>query len=191
MRRALEITGLALVGALLGVASLVAVTLHVRAPYEEAYGPWKGSSIPGRVPDGPYDRLAIASRGLVGLPRSETIYLTATTDSEGRPLDPACVYHLRGRPLPARWWSLTPYDVHWELIPNPDGVYSVGSHNLAPGPDGRFDVRLARDAAGPDELPLGEAPGTWIVLRLYEPDAGVADHLASVELPTVAREGCS
>jgi hypothetical protein len=129
MRRALEAIALTSVGVVLGLGSLAAVAWATRAPYEQAFGPWRGSAIVGRVPEGPYQRIAVATRSLVGLPRSETVYLDARVDGDGRAFEPGCRYRIHGPALPARWWSLTPYDADWELIPNPAGVYSVGSHN--------------------------------------------------------------
>ena len=188
--RALEALGLVLLGIFLGLGSLAAVTFALRAPHEEAFGPWRSTSLVGRVPEGAYQRVAIATRGLVGLPRSETVYLDARVDSDGRAFDPRCAYRFSGPALPARWWSLTPYDADWELIPNPDGVYSVGSHNAMLDAEGRFHVRLAVDAAGPSELPLSPEPGTFVVLRLYHPELGVAERMAEIAWPAIVREGC-
>jgi len=184
LRRALEVLGLVLLGAALGLGSLAAITATIRAPHEERFGPWSGTSIVGRVPSGPYERVAIATRGLVGLPRSETVYLDA------RGFEPGCSYRISGPALPARWWSLTPYDSGWELIPNDDGVYSVGSHNAKLDERGEFSVRLAADAEGPAEIPLAAEPGSFVVLRLYHPDPGVAEKLAEIAWPKVVRERC-
>ena len=190
MRRAFGAIALVLLGSVLGLGSLAAVTWAVRAPYEEAFGPWRATSLVGRVPAGPYERIAVATRGLVGLPRSETIYLDARVDQDGRAFEPGCAYRFTGPALPARWWSLTPYDADWELIANPDGVYSVGSHNVKLDATGRMSVRLAVDAAGPAEIPLAAEPGTFVVLRLYHPESGVADRLGEIEWPAIVREGC-
>jgi hypothetical protein len=189
--RALEALGLALLGAALGLGSLAAVTFRVLAPHEEAFGAWRGTSIVGRVPSGPYERVATATRGLVGLPRSETVYLEASADADGRAFAPGACYRIHGPALPARWWSLTPYAPDWELIPNDDGVYSVGSHNAKLDATGRFSVRLALDASGPAELPLAAEPGTFLVLRLYHPDAGVAERMGEIAWPAIEREACS
>lgn len=190
MRAALRALGLALLGAALGLGSLVAVTFGIAAPHDERYGVWEGTSLVGVVPANPWERVAVAARGLVGLPRSETIYLTVRSDDDGRPFEPGCIYRITGRPLPARWWSLTPYDAAWELIENPDGVYSIGSHNVALDAQGRFSLRMHAAAAGPAELPLGDEPGTFVVLRLYHPEPGVASRLAEIEWPRVEREPC-
>jgi hypothetical protein len=190
LRRALEALGLALLGALLGLGALAAVTRAIQAPYEERFGPWRGTGIVGRVPDGPWERVAVATRGLVGLPRSETVYLETRVDEDERAFEPGCRYRIHGPALPARWWSLTPYAADWELIPNPDGVYSVGSHNAAPDAHGEFSVGLAVDAAGPAQLPLGVEPGSFLVLRLYHPEPGVAERLGEIAWPRIEREGC-
>jgi hypothetical protein len=190
MRRALTALGLGLLGVALGLGSLAAATFTIRAPHEERFGPWRGTSLVGRAPDNPWQRVAIATRGLVGLPRSETLYLETSADEGGRPFEPGCRYRFSGPALPARWWSLTPYAADWELIPNPDGVYSIGSHNVALDAGGRFSVRMHAGAAGPAELPLGETPGTWVVLRLYHPEAGVAERPGAIEWPRIEREAC-
>ena len=190
MRRLFAALGLVLLGVALGLGSLAAVVWKIAAPYEEHYGPWHGTAIVGRVPGNPWERVATATRGLVGLPRTETIYLEASTDEDGRPFAPGCAYRFSGPALPARWWSLTPYDKSWELIPNPDGVYSVGSHNVTLDEHGRFTLLMHAAAAGPAELPLDDEPGTFVVLRLYHPDPGVAERLAEIEWPRIARENC-
>ena len=182
--------GLILLGVALGLGSLAAVVSAIAQPYEEHYGPWHGTSLVGRAPANPWQRVALATRGLVGLPRSETIYLEASVDEDGRPFTPGCAYRFSGPALPARWWSLTPYDRRWELIPNPDGVYSVGAHNVALDEHGRFSVLMHAGAAGKAELPLAAEPGTWVVLRLYNPEPGVAERLGQIEWPRIARESC-
>jgi hypothetical protein len=191
LRRIAETLAWLALGAALGLGSLAAVTFAIRAPFEERFGPWRGTSIVGRVPENPWQRVAVASRGLVGLPRSETLYLEASTDEEGRPFEPGCSYLFAGPALPARWWSLTPYDARWELIPNPDGVHSVGSHNAVLDGRGHFHLRMRADASGPAEIPLDDEPGTWVVLRLYHPEPGVSETLAEIEWPRIERESCS
>src|SRR5262245_5661843 len=190
MGKALGALGLALLGILLGLGSLAAVAFAIARPYEERFGPWHGTALVGRVPANAWQRVAIAARGLVGLPRSETVYLEAESDEDGRPFAPGCVYVFSGPALPARWWSLTPYDPSRELIPNPDGVYSVGSHNVALDANGRFTLRMHAGAAGAAELPLDDEPGTFVVLRLYHPDPGVAERLGAIEWPRITRESC-
>jgi hypothetical protein len=182
--------GWVLLGVVLGLGSLAVVTLALRAPHEESFGPWRGTSIVGRAPAHPWERVAIATRGLVGLPRSETLYLDAEADEDGRPFEPGCSYRFSGPALPARWWSLTPYDADWELLPNPDGVYSIGSHNAALDENGRFAIRMHAGASGPAELPLTDGPGTWVVLRLYHPEPGVVERMGEIQWPRIEREAC-
>jgi hypothetical protein len=190
MRKAFATLGWPLLGVALGLGSLAAVVWAIAAPYEERYGPWHRTAIVGQVPRNAWERVATATRGLVGLPKSETIYFEASADEDGQPFAPGCVYRFTGPALPARWWSLTPYDARWELIPNPDGVYSLGSHNAALDERGRFEVRMLASAAGPGELPLDDGPGTWVVLRLYHPEPGVAERLGEIEWPRIQRESC-
>ena len=190
VRRIASFIALVLLGVALGLGSLAAVVAAILAPYEERYGPWEGTGIVGRVPRNAWERVATATRGLVGLPRSETIYLEASVDEDGRAFEPGCAYRISGPPPPARWWSLTPYDADWELIPNPDGVYSLGSHNAVLDEHGRFSVLLHPGAAGHGELPLDDEPGTWLVLRLYHPEPSVSERLGEIEWPRIRRESC-
>lgn len=190
LRRTLEPFAWILLGVVLGLGSVAATTWAIAAPYEEHFGPWRSTGIVGRVPKSPWERVATATRGLVGLPRSETIYLEASADEDGRAFEPGCVYRFSGLALPARWWSLTPYDAGWDLIPNPDGVYSVGSHNAVLDERGRFALLMHASAAGPAELPLDDEPGTFVVLRLYHPEPFVSARLAEIEWPRIQRESC-
>ena len=67
----------------------------------------------------------------------------------------------------------------------------MGSHNAALDEHGRFTVcSCTRAAVGPAELPLDDEPGTFVVLRLYHPEPGVAERLAEIEWPRIARESC-
>jgi hypothetical protein len=191
MRGVLGALGSIVLGVALGLGSLAAAVFAILAPYEESYGPWESTGIMGHMPRNPWERVATATRGLVGLPRTETIYLVASVDENGGAFEPGCAYRIAGPPLPARWWSLTPYDASWELIPNPDGVYSVGSHNAVVDEHGRFGVLMHASAAGPAELPLDDGPGTWLVLRLYHPEPGVAEWLGEIEWPRIRSESCS
>ena len=93
-----------------------------------------------RAKASPYLRAYVAVHGLLALGREETIYYTATNDSEGQTLDGNCSYRVEGRDLPARWWGITAYGADDFLIPNPADRYSVSMNSVARRADGTFAV---------------------------------------------------
>ena len=101
-----------------------------------ADGPWKTSLVAGSPQSDPYTRARVALHGLLALNRKETIYYTATEDSDGAKLDGNCRYEVRGRDPNTRWWSITAYGADDYLIPNPGNLYSV-SADIGPAAEGR------------------------------------------------------
>lgn len=143
-------------------------------------GPWSTSSATGSADAGPLLRARVALRGLLALTAREAIYLTANTDSAGRPLEGGCTYRVAGAAPPARWWSITAYGADNYLIPTPASRYSVGSAGSAGsaaidttvGPDGRITTLHGQ----PFDL----------TLRAYNPEPS----LLSGEMPVITRLKC-
>lgn len=140
-------------------------------------GPWSTSTAIGSAEAGPRLRAVVALRGLLALTAREAIYLTATTDSAGRPLDGGCTYRVAGAAPAARWWSITAYGADNYLIATPAARYSVGSAGNAAidttvGPDGRITMLKGR----PFDL----------TLRAYNPEPS----LLSGEMPVITRLSC-
>ncbi len=109
-----------------------------------AVGPWMTSDVIGSADADPYTRARVAIGGLLALNRSETIYFTAATDSDGEALRMQCTYKIIGSDPPARWWSITAYAADHYLIPNPQDRYSYGGNTVAREDDGSFVI-----SAGP------------------------------------------
>jgi hypothetical protein len=153
-------------------------------------GPWRTTLSAGASGANPYERAAIAIAGLYALGKDETIYYTAFTDSEGRTLDGRCDYAVRGRPLPARWWSLTMYGADHYLVPNAAGVYSRHANSLEFAADGSY---LMPVSAGPQDrnwLPSPDRGAFSITARLYNPDPAIFKDLTAVPLPRIERGDC-
>src|SRR5688572_3872344 len=106
-------------------------------------GPWRTNVATGSAEANPYERAAIAVAGLYALSKEETLYYTAFTDSDGRALDGRCDYRVTGRPLPARWWSLTLYGADHYLVANPANVFSRHANNLEFDGDGAYVVHVS------------------------------------------------
>jgi hypothetical protein len=153
-----------------------------------ADGPWHTSLDAGSPDAGMYLRASVALHGLFALNRSETIYYTATTDSEGVALSAKCTYRIRGTDPKARWWSITAYADDDYLIPNAAHRYSVSKNSVARDPDGSFGIMLSRENGGENWIPVAGAFS--VSLRLYNPDPSVAADPAHAVLPTIEREVC-
>ncbi len=78
-------------------------------------------------------RLAIHS--IIVLSKTETIYFSAGTDDKGHTLSSDHVYRIHGVPPSARYWSITAYDVHSDLVPNEANRYNFNGETVHPDPD--------------------------------------------------------
>jgi len=152
-------------------------------------GPWRTSLTAGTAESGPYQRASVAIHGLFALGSRETLYYTATTDSDGQNLSGTCVYHVSGRDPQARWWSITAYGADDYLIANPARRYSVSMNSVARSEDGGFVASVARGPAGPNWIPVGDGPFS-LTLRLYNPGAEVRNNPAGADLPRILKVSC-
>ncbi|MEQ8281677.1 MAG: DUF1214 domain-containing protein [Parvibaculum sp.] len=157
-----------------------------------AVGPWMTSDVIGSADADPYTRARVAIGGLLALNRSETIYFTAATDSDGEALRMQCTYKIIGSDPPARWWSITAYAADHYLIPNPQDRYSYGGNTVAREDDGSFVISAGPSAGGGNWIPTGETDGTFtLTLRLYNPTEEAARDPSGIVLPRIAREACA
>jgi hypothetical protein len=130
-------------------------------------------------------RAVIAARALAALSADEAVYLTTSTDAEGKPLNGAHRYVLhfdKGQEPPAEaFWSLTMYRLPERLfVANPLLRYAVGdrSAGLRRGADGSLDIYLQHDWPGEEReanwlpAPRGDFQ---LALRLYVPKKGLYD----------------
>jgi hypothetical protein len=139
-------------------------------------------------------RSLIALGGLAALPRVEAMYLSASTDAAGAPLDGSKSYTATLPPrLPVgAFWSLTMYQVEPDgrlfFVPNSLNRFAVGdrSPQLRANRDGSYDIFIQPTA------PTGERVVNWLpspkgkftlVFRAYLPKAEMLD--GSFRLPPV------
>jgi hypothetical protein len=178
-----------IVGTTLGVA-VTWLTVFRIAPGSVSDGPWKTNLTTGSAQSNPYQRAFVAVHGLFALNRSEAIYYTASTDSDGRALDGRCRYNITGRDPNARWWSVTAYGVDDYLIPNPAHRYSVSKTTVARDASGGFTVQVGGETGNENWIPAG-AGRFSLTLRLYNPSPGILVDPAHAVLPTLKRVSCS
>lgn len=139
-------------------------------------------------------RAQVALGGLGALPRVEAMYLTARSDTAGKPLSGANAYSLRipyNMPI-GGFWSLTMYkqepDGRLFFVPNPLNRFAVGdrSQHLRAERDGSTEIFIQ------NTRPEGERVVNWLpapdgpfvlVFRAYLPKAEMLE--GSFRLPPV------
>jgi len=189
MGSAFKIFAMLAAGIALGLAATWVTAIRGTMGGGVTDGPWSTSLYSGSSEGGPYLRARIAVHGLLALGREETVYYTALSDSDGAALDGNCVYHLEGRDLPTRWWSITAYGTDDFLIPNDANRYSASMNSVARDADGSFRVTLSKTKAEGNWIPV--APGRFdLTIRLYNPQAEVIADPAHVSLPAIKKAGC-
>jgi len=155
-------------------------------------GPWKTSTKGvGDASAGLLQRAVISRVGLWALPPSEVIYFRAETDDDGRPLTRRCVYAIEGTgDLPTRWWSIALYrDYFW--VDNPLDRYSFSKTTVTRARDASWKILLSEAPQQGDWLPMGSKDGRFTLpLRMYQPEASVAQDPRAVPLPRVRRVSC-
>ena len=179
-----------LAGLVLGCAATVALVSRPGMGSGISSGPWNTSLTTGSTDANLYTRAVIARRGLLALAPQETLYYTATTDSEGKPLSGNCDYTLNGSPLAARWWSVTAYGADSFLIPNPEKRYSLSQTTLARKPSGLYVIHVAAQATGRNWLPVRAGETFDLTVRLYNPAEQVYQAPDTVALPRIERVYC-
>jgi hypothetical protein len=124
-------------------------------------------------------RAAVAAIGLGANLRVDAIYMTASVDAAGQPLDGSRRYRVRFAPGSAppvhAFWSITLYDEQGYLVANPVGRYAIKSGDpLAAEPDGALVIDLQPDDPGPARragwLPTPAHQRFELSLRAYWPD---------------------
>ena len=154
-------------------------------------GPWTTSLGFGTKATDPVTRAAVARAGLLALPAKETVYWSAKTDAAGALLDGNCRYRLSGKPLAARWWSVTIYDAKGYLVANPANIWSVNGANVALDAKGKWRVTIAPDKPAEGAwLPGTKGQPFHLTLRMYNPGQAFRADPAKAVLPQIVREGC-
>jgi hypothetical protein len=132
-----------------------------------------------------YRQRAIVALGGLGanLP-ADAIYLTAFSDSEGKPLDGANNYVLRfekGKTPPAdAFWSITMYDNEGFQVPNPINRFAIGDPDkLKFNQDGSLDIYVQASSPGADKeanwLPASKSGAIGPTMRIYAPKPEALD----------------
>lgn len=189
MRLVWKILAVLLAGSALGVLAGWLLMFQL-GPGWASDGPWRTDLLTGGAQSDPYRRAFAAAHGLFVLTRSESVYYTTATDSDGQRLDGRCRYAITGHDPDARWWSITAYGADDDLIPNPAHRHAVANAAVARDPSGAFTLQVGGETGGKDWLPAGGGRFS-LTLRLYNPGPAVTLDPAHAVLPVVRREACS
>ena len=189
MRLAWKFLVVLVVGTMLGVLTTW-LTVFRGVPDRVSDGPWKTNLTAGSAQSNPYKRASVAIHGLFALNRSEAIYYSAATDSDGRVLDGHCRYEITGRDPDTRWWSITAYGADDYLIPNPAHRYSVSQTMITRDASGAFAVQVGGAGGGNNWIPVGPRRFS-LTLRLYNPGPSLLIDPAHAVLPALKRISCS
>jgi hypothetical protein len=190
MRRVLAWAAAVLAGIALGCVSAWATLEIGRGNFGERYGAWTHSRATGSTAAGPYTRAIIASDGLLALSAREALYFNLTQDDQGAPLSESCSYELTGRPLNARWWSVTLYADDSFLAQNADHAASIDASHVSPSADGRWRARIST-VRGDAVYWLSSRNARRdfsLTLRVYNPHRDFRANEAA--LPTLTRLSC-
>jgi len=189
LKRAAAIVVTVLISAAIGVASAL-VVLNKGLPRTK-HDYWSGNGNAGSISADPYTRAIVATKGLLALNSSETIYFQRYQDEQGRPLRESCVYELRGRDLPTRWWSITIYAADDFLPMNGEQAYSVDATQMRRGEDGSWVARLAPTRGDAANWIATRAAGEFsLALRMYNPNPGVPEDDSVIPFPSIQTVSC-
>ena len=130
-------------------------------------------------------RAVIAQIGLGAVTSHQTIYAMSWTDHDKKPLTGSTRYvlHMQSMPPTNQGWSLTVYDLHGALIPNPIDRYAFSNTSqLARNPDGSVDFYLQADkpsnpAQVSNWLPTASGQGFEVTWRLIAPQPDKITHI--------------
>lgn len=147
-------------------------------------GEWTADYSIGTSATDPKTRAMIARRGLMALPRSEAVYFTRTTDSDGQALREGCSYEMTGSTqMGALWWSVTLYDQD-DFLPRDAGNYSINVDKFEAAEE--FTASINKNG----DLSTRNAGAFDLTLRLYKPSDWVISDPKRLNLPKVKKLSC-
>lgn len=153
-------------------------------------GPWAAWPGVGAPSPDPYTRAYLARTGSLELGRSEGIAFTATTDSDGKPLDRSCRYRIDGTTPVAGFWTLQAIGADGDNIVPAKGQQALRSRSVARANDGSLLLYVSKTLAPDNWLEItGDGP-FQLVLTLYDPSNLSGAGVAVQTLPAILKEVC-
>lgn len=154
-------------------------------------GSWTAWPKTGTVDADPYAQASIARSGRLPTALGDGVAFTSSTDDKGRVLDGRCTVVLSGVTPPARFWTLTLYNLDGELVANSLNRFGFTSQEIVRHADGSFEIVMAPRANPGNWLPTGGIERYQLLLRLYDTAVGVSTKAGrEVPMPAVTVRSC-
>ena len=155
-------------------------------------GAWTAWPKSGSMDIDPYAHATVARTGELPIGTGDGVAFYARTDDSGEKFDGRCTFTVSGLTPPARYWTLTLYDLEGRLVANAIDRHGFTSDELVRANDGSFTIAIAPRARPGNWLPTGGIDRFILVWRLYDTPIGVATRtIKSGPMPAVARKSCS
>lgn len=176
---------------LLGVVSAYAALYLVVAGTESKFsGKWATNKATASEDAGVYLRTAVAVMGLMAMNRKESVYYSTVLDQDGDFLSGNCTYQMKGRDLPARWWSITAYGMDHYFMDTGIEKYSVSQSSIARNEDGTYTAIISPEKHETNWIPSAKGKYFQLTARFYNPEQSVYDHPEKVQLPVIKKVKC-
>lgn len=152
-------------------------------------GSWRASLYVGSAQASTFIRAVVSKIGLLALSRQEVMYFQANSDDSGNPISSDFEYEIIAEDLPTRWWSITLYNYDHYMTPNSFNRYSIKSSQAIKNEDGKMRVVLSKEQHDGNWIPMGDGQDMSLSIRMYNPNPGVENQLATMKLPSIRRIG--
>jgi len=155
-------------------------------------GAWTAWPKSGSQNIDPYAHATIVRSGELPIGIGDGVAFYARTDNAGNYFDGRCTFTVSGMTPPARFWTVTLYNLEGGLVANTSDRHGFTSEEIVRNADGAFTITVAPLARPGNWLPTGGIERFVLVWRLYDTPIGVATTtMKEGPMPAVARKGCS
>jgi len=155
-------------------------------------GAWTAWPKSGTQDIDPYAHASIARDGELPIGIGDGVAFYAHADDTGHEFDGRCTFALSGMTPPARYWTVTLYNLEGGLVANAIDRHGFTSGEILRNIDGRFTISVAPQARPGNWLPTGGIERFVLVWRLYDTPIGVAaTTMKEGPMPAIERKGCS
>lgn len=155
-------------------------------------GAWTAWPKTGSQEIDPYAHASISRDGELPIGIGDGVAFYARADDQGHELDGRCSFAVSGMTPPARYWTVTLYNVRGDLVANAIDRHGFTSQEIIRDVDGRFTITVAPLARPGNWLPTGGIERFVLIWRLYDTPIGVATAtMKEGPMPAVERKGCS
>ena len=181
----------ALAGAFIGLLTVDMAIVRDAGFGLAVAGPWTAWLKRGASDPDPYTRAAVARFGEIPLGAGEGLSFVAAVDAGGARLTEACEYRISGKPVAARFWTISLIGEDGGARAAPGARASFSSQDILRSEDGGFEIVGARSARAGNWLSSEGAGRFLLMLNLYDTSIGATQAaVAAAELPRIEKGAC-